>query len=78
MSENDVSTWLGVSTSITSGSAMIKSLKSRCSWNARIAFRCTHSYACSRETPRFARSSSSVPEKTTPRERLRFSSIRSG
>ena len=53
-------------------------LKSRCSWNERIALRCTHSYACSREMPRRASSSSTVPENTTPRDRSRFSRMRSG
>src|SRR3954451_3006530 len=66
------------STFVTSASARSRSLKSRFSWNDRIAFRCTHSYACSREMPRRASSSSTVPEKTTPRDRSRFSFIRSG
>ena len=52
-----------VSTRPTSASASSSSLKSRCSWNARIALRCTHSYACSRDTPRRASSSSTVPGK---------------
>src|SRR5438874_3741894 len=50
-------------------------LKSRCSAYESIALRWTQSYACSREMPFFASSSSTLPEKDRKSTRLNSSHV---
>ena len=73
---DSLATWKEATLALRSGSQENQAVW--LAWNERIALRCTHSYACSREMPRRASSSSTVPENTTPRDRWRFSRIRSG